>query len=279
MFSLFMPLLPKRALSRAWGWVERWQRPRWLVRWALKTFASYYRIDLFEAEKDLFDYRSLNDFFTRKLKSEVRPIQSDQVHPVDGVLTVSEKIVDGSLLQAKGWTYSLNELLGGGADLYEGGRFFTYYLCPTDYHRVHMPFDGEIRRIKHVVGRLWPVNGWSVSHVKGLFCQNERLIFEMETSWGQAALVMVGATNVGRMRVSFDESIQTNLRGASYGEIFERVYEPSRSLRVGDEIGVFEMGSTVILILNATHAAKIEPKSHPSPVRFGAPIGGSSSNV
>lgn len=272
LFSLFLPLLPKRLASRCLGRLERLQRPRGLVLWAIHRFAKHFRINMDEAEKPLSAYHSVNDLFTRRLKPEARPIRGEWVHPVDGQLTESEIIQSGQLIQAKGWMYDLESFLANGDSPYEGGRFLTYYLCPTDYHRVHAPVKCQVLRIRHVVGQLWPVNGWSVHHVKNLFCQNERLIFDLETQTGPMTLVMVGATNVGQMRVTFDPSIRTNIQGTRQGHIFETIYETPVPLNPGDELGLFEMGSTVILILNPKTAQTIKIPPSPHPVQMGEPL-------
>lgn len=251
LLSVFMPLLPKRLLSRLTGCLARIQWPRPLALALNSWFARAYRINLEEAEKPLSEYPSLNAFFTRRLKPGVRPLQGEWVHPCDAMLTVSGPVRAGRILQVKGWEYSVAEFLGD-VDLaksYEGGHFATYYLCPTDYHRVHAPLSGELISVRHIPGALWPVNEWSVNRIRSLFCLNERVVMNFRSEKGAWSLVMVGATNVGQIQISADSSIRTN-RWSSHASS-ERQYNPSIPTRVGSEIGIFNMGSTVVCIYSS----------------------------
>jgi len=239
-------ILPKKALSRTVGWFVSLHLPIAVKIPLLKWFAGRYKIDLNEADKRLEEYSSIQDLFTRKLKPGLRPIQGEIVHPVDGVLTASGAIKDGQLLQVKNWTYNLQDFLKeSSVSQFEGGIFCTYYLCPTDYHRVHSPVNAQVARIKHIDGALWPVNELSVNKVRDLFCVNERVIFWLDTSRGPIAYVMVGATNVGSIKATVHEG---------------------QNINAGDEMGIFQMGSTVVVVYPKGF---VNPSSTPKTVRMG----------
>lgn len=230
---------------------------------AVKAFAKFFNIDPSEAEHALDQYGSFNAFFTRKLKPGVRPVGGPFVHPVDGRLTEHGEVREGQLIQAKGWTYSLGEFLGDEelAKRYEGGTFFTYYLCPADYHRVHAPRAGEMYSARHIPGLLWPVNEWSVNNVQRLFNLNERVAMNFRSNEGAWSLVMVAATNVGDITVSLDPSISTSQW--SWGPAKHREYQPAIPVVAGDELGIFHLGSTVICIFEKSvpTLAKGEPRA------------------
>ena len=247
--KLLMPVLPKSELSH---WVGRFAHQKWpspMNQFLIKKFAEAYSINLTEAEKDLTQYNSIGDLFTRKLKAGVRPIGPGIVHPADAVITSCGKIESQKLIQAKNKSYNCSELLrhSGLAQEFEGGTFITYYLCPTDYHRVHASVDGNIFWSCHVPGEFWPVNDWSVKNIPNLFAENERVVTAIETSFGKVALVMVAATNVGNMCMFFDENICTNRRSEE-DRVREHSYTPPLPIKKGDELGMFKMGSTVIAL-------------------------------
>jgi phosphatidylserine decarboxylase len=244
-----MRLVPKIALSRLVGVLVNIPLPQPLGRKSVEWFASAYDIDAQEAELPLSSYRTVGAFFTRRLKPGARPIGDGVVHPADALITQAGRVDAQTLLQAKGKTYTVSGLLGGerfGAR-FEGGAFFTYYLCPTDYHRVHAPVDGHVVWGCHIPGALWPVNSRSVESVDGLFVKNERVIAVIETPKGLAAVVMVAATNVGNMTLAFDPSLDAAGRAGAAG-VTERSYDPGIPVRHGEEFGVFNMGSTVIML-------------------------------
>ena len=241
--------LPKNLMSYWIGRLMSWHPPKFLKRPLLLTFANYYHIDLYEAEHSLADYHSIQELFTRRLRTGIRPIGTGVIHPVDGRLTQSGLIEADQMIQAKGFNYSVSEFLAAPemAPGFSGGTYLTYYLCPTDYHRVHAPIEGRLVRAQHIPGTLWPVNEWSVTHVPKLFARNERVVIWIETAYGLVAVVMVGATNVGQMAMSFDSEFVTNRPDLSPpGRV--RDYEPPILLNRGQELGVFRMGSTVIVL-------------------------------
>src|SRR5690606_8671782 len=203
MFYSILYVLPKNLFSYLFGRLALVSWPGFVVREVIRGFAKIYNIDLYEAEKPVEEYKNLDDFFTRKLKVGIRPVGPGVVHPADSDLTQFGSINQSTLIQAKGKEYSLKEFLkiDEVSDKLGDGYFFTYYLCPTDYHRVHSPVDGKITEIHYIPGKLWPVNNWSVSNIKNLFAINERVVVIIETPKGKCALVMVGATNVGKMKI------------------------------------------------------------------------------
>lgn len=250
LFDLLMPVVPKNHLSHWVGRLVHQPLPDPLANASVAAFAKYYQINMSEAEYPLTHYRTIGDLFTRSLKPEARPLgQGAIVHPADARISEAGRIEKLTLVQAKGKTYTVPELLRSShyAQGFEGGTYLTYYLCPTDYHRVHSPVDGEIVWSCHVPGEFWPVNEWSVNAVPNLFAVNERVVVLIETVHGRAALVMVAATNVGNMTMRFDHMINTGNRGTER-RMRERSYNPKIPIKRGAEVGVFNMGSTVIML-------------------------------
>ena len=250
-FDLFIRALPKKKLSYLTGRVVRVKRPRWLARFAANTFAKYYSLNMNEAEFPIESYQCLGDLFTRRLKEGVRPISdAPLVHCADAEITEKGLIAEGQLVQAKGSNYSIEQFLydSHASEIFRGGLFMTYYLCPTDYHRVHFPFSGKVTAVTHIPGALWPVNPWSVRNIKDLFAINERVVVRMETEFGPAAVVLVGATNVGEMSLSFEPAVRSNRPGQI--DVFHKSYEVPYEAKQAEELGIFHMGSTVILVLS-----------------------------
>lgn len=222
--------------------------PGFLNHFIIANFAKAYHIRLDEAELSIDKYPSLGDFFVRKLKPGIRPVGDTwAVHPADAVVTQAAKIKEGKLIQAKNRTYSLSGFVKDPDALkkYNDGTFLTYYLCPTDYHRVHSPVTGEIKRALHIPGALWPVNQWSTANIHELFSVNERVLVEIETDRGLVGVMFVGATNVGQIVLSFDEEIRGNQLLSE--AINEKLYTGIK-IKKGDELGMFRMGSTVVML-------------------------------
>jgi phosphatidylserine decarboxylase len=269
-------LVPKNLLSRLVGRLVALRLPPPLRGWAIGAFARHFKIRLDEAEHPIEHYQSIGALFTRRLKRDLRPISEQaMVHPVDGLLTLAGPIDEGRLIQAKGLDYTLKDFLQDEYLVYalNGGWFATYYLCPTDYHRVHSPWDGEITHVFHLPGTLWPVNPWSVAHVPKLFAINERLHFIFKTKWGPAVLAMVGATNVGKMTTDLAPKLVTNRARRRVLFDFD---EPARVWK-GDELGIFHMGSTVVLLMpkgarDLVPALPVPGGVIDRPTRMGGPI-------
>lgn len=212
----------------------------------MAAFAKAYKIDLQEAELSLENYPSLGEFFIRKLKPNTRPLGTTwALHPADAVITQAARIRSGKLIQAKNKTYSLKQFTADESALskWDDGIFLTYYLCPTDYHRVHSPVSGTIRKVVHIPGALWPVNAWSTENIEELFSINERVLVEIETDRGSVGVMFVAATNVGQIILSFDSEIVGN-------QFTKNKIEKYYSLKInkGDELGAFRMGSTIVML-------------------------------
>ncbi len=248
-FMTLVRLLPRAALSRAVGAATRAPAPASLHRIAMRRFARVYRVQLEEADRPIDSYRTFSEFFSRGLKEGARPIDPGErtlVSPVDGVVSEAGPIERGQCLQAKGLAFPVAELLAdpvAAQAFTEEGSFATLYLSPRDYHRVHAPLGGTITGWRYLPGELWPVNPASVRSVRGLFALNERLVTWLETPAGRCAVVMVGATCVGRIRAAYDDVLARAGRPAS-----ARTFASPLPLVKGDELGRFEMGSTVILL-------------------------------
>lgn len=255
-FYVFMKLLPKNAASRLFGAFARLRIP-FLSKIARNAFANYYKLDMSEAEYPLSHYRNLGELFIRKLKPGMRPVaDAEVVSPVDGVLSQTGTFDDDSqtLIQAKGKTYTLKSLLRSEelAERFKGGAFATIYLAPFNYHRIHSPVSGDLVLSSYCPGTLWPVNAGSVERVEGLFCINERLTSQIRLADGSEVLVVkVGATNVGRIGVVYSDTIMTNA-GKLPRDSKRLDWIPNKqfSFEKGGELGRFEMGSTVILVVD-----------------------------
>lgn len=249
-YDQVLPQLPKKWLSHYLGAAVHQPLPKKLSQAAIKAYVKMYDINLDEIEKPLGEYGTLGEFFSRALKEGARPIQGDLVHPCDGRLIQRGSIHDGTLIQAKGKIYRMDEFVPDNPwmDDFEQGQFLTYYLAPFNYHRVHSPLESQVLWAQVIPGELWPVNSWSVKRIDGLYVVNERVAVGLQTERGKAILVMVGATNVGSMSFSFDESIKTNQRPRI--EKYLRTYTEPQALNAGQELGTFHMGSTVVLLLD-----------------------------
>ncbi len=267
-------LLPKNALSRLAGAAARWRAPAPVRRAAMRAFARRYGVDLSECE-DIAAFATFNEFFARPLRPGLRPVAAGDgvvVSPVDGSVSESGAAAGGRLVQAKGIDYTLDALLGHDGELarrLEGGSYATLYLSPRDYHRIHFPLGGAITGWRYVPGRLWPVNPTSVGAVRGLFTVNERLVTVLDTPAGACAVVAVGATVVGRVRAFYDPEVPvTNRRGAGAAR---GDYVSPLPVAKGEELGAFDMGSTVILLFEPGRVSlRLSPGQR---VRVGEPIG------
>jgi len=269
-------VVPKNALSRVVGGLTRARAPRAVRVAAMRAFAARYGIDLSECG-ELEAFRTFGEFFARPLRPGLRPIAPGEdvlVSPVDGIVSQAGRADGGRLVQAKGLDYSLEALLAdpAAAARFRGGAFATLYLSPRDYHRIHFPIGGRITGYRYVPGRLWPVNAASVQGVPGLFTVNERLATLLETPLGACAVVAVGATIVGRIRAYYDPTVPvSNLPRA---HPVSRDYPTPIPVEKGQELGAFEMGSTVILLLEPGKTALRDGLVPGARVRVGEPIGG-----
>jgi phosphatidylserine decarboxylase len=254
LFVWFQHILPQHALSRLVLRATRVRAP-WFKNWLIRGFLKLYTLDMTEAaQSDPLSYGSFNEFFTRALKPGARSIAADPnaiACPVDGAISEAGKIDGDLLMQAKGRRYTLAELLAAQpwARNFEGGSFATIYLAPFNYHRVHMPVRGDLRETVYVPGRLFSVNAVTASHVPKLFARNERVLTLFDTAFGQVALVLVGALNVGSMATVWAADITPAAR-----RVITRLPPQQVSLDKGQELGRFNMGSTVILLFQKDRA-------------------------
>ena len=254
-FYIFMKLLPKNAASRAFGVLTRLRLPV-ISKVARNAFARYYKLNMEESEFPIDHYANIGELFIRRLKPGMRPIaESEVVSPVDGVLSQTATFDEKQeLIQAKGKTYTLKDLLRDDemAARFDGGAFATIYLAPFNYHRIHSPVSGMVVGASYCPGTLWPVNVGSVERVEGLFCINERLTSHIRLEDGSEMLVVkVGATNVGRIGVAYTDELLVNA-GKLPRDCKRYDWKPAQEIRVekGGELGRFEMGSTVILVVD-----------------------------
>lgn len=256
-------VLPRKQISRMLGRFADFGAPPAVVERAVKTFVRVYDVDMAEAVVPPGGFRSFNEFFTRRLVDGARPIDPDLdtvVSPADGRIDDMGPISEAAELLIKGRRYTVGELLGDAAAArrYEGGTYFIVYLSPRDYHRVHAAFGGPVSHVRHVPGTLFPVNDIGVEHVPGLFARNERVSVVQRTErFGEVTTIMVGAIGVGRIGLSFDD-VETNI-GRPGGL---RTYgSASPTLDRGEELGVFNLGSTVIAFIGPEAAVEwsVEP--------------------
>ena len=242
-------LLPKQALTAFAGWVASRQRgsvTTALIRW----FVGKYQVNMAEAANpDIRSYLSFNDFFTRALRPDARPLAAAAlVCPVDGAISQFGAIAGEQIFQAKGHQYSTTALVGGDAALaaqFRGGSFATIYLSPRDYHRIHMPCDGRLLRMIYVPGDLFSVNPATARGVPGLFARNERVVCVFETAQGPMVLTLVGATIVGSMATVWHGQVNPPRTGT----LRQWDYTKGQvNLQQGQEMGRFLLGSTVVML-------------------------------
>lgn len=244
----YLRYVPKNQLSRLVGRLVHTPLPAPLARRLVRWFAGTYQIDVDAAGKPLHEYPSIGHFFTRDLREGLRPVESDFVSPVDGMLRGFGTVTDGRLEQIKGKTYTVARFLGDdeNARRYENGAFFNLYLSPQDYHHVHSPVSGRIVRSVHIPGKLWPVNDWSLANVDELFSINERVVTYIECALGRMAVVMIGATNVGKISVAYDSFISNR---AEVNQPALRDYDPPIDIAAAARLGTFHMGSSVVVLV------------------------------
>lgn len=252
LFIVLQRLLPVFLLGRLVHRLARVQLP-WFKNLCIRAFTRLYPVNLEEPAKAVPDgYPSFNAFFTRTLKAGARPLDPEPdavTSPADGRVQQSGELLGGQLIQAKGVTYSAAELLGDAeaARAYEQGWFLTVYLAPHNYHRVHAPLAGTLRQMIYVPGNRFSVNEATLSIIPALFARNERLVCLFDGNPGPFALVLVGALNVASISTTWaGEVLPREPRQ------FRRWHYPGRagfSVARGDEIGQFNLGSTVILLL------------------------------
>lgn len=249
--SLPQYLLPQHPFSRLMAFFTQSKIRMW-KNFAIKLIVNHYQVNMNEASNsDIASYDCFNSFFTRTLKPGARPVTSVAnaiISPADGTVSQAGDIIDSNIIQAKGKNYTVTQLLGGDASRgapFMNGKFMTIYLSPRDYHRLHMPLAGQLKEMVHIPGRLFSVNGATTNCIPNLFARNERVVTLFDTEAGAMALILVGAI--------FVSSIETVWHGVvtppSSKSIRTWQYtENPATFKAGDEMGRFNMGSTIIVL-------------------------------
>jgi phosphatidylserine decarboxylase len=271
---LLQYLLPKQALTIFAGKVAGAKGGAATAR-LIKWFVGRYKVNMSEAANaDIHSYATFNDFFTRALRSDARPLaQADFICPVDGAISQFGCIENDQLFQAKGHSYSTTALVGGDGNLaaqFKDGSFATLYLSPKDYHRIHMPCDGRLTRMIYVPGDLFSVNPVTARGVPGLFARNERVVCVFDSEHGPFVLTLVGATIVGSMATVWHGLV--NPPRTRDVRVWE--YDTQQVLlKKGDEMGRFLLGSTVVMLF-PKNAMKFNSQWAPTQaVRMGEVMG------
>lgn len=253
LFLFLQRIVPQHLLSRLVGLLAH-SRVGIIKGPFIRLFIGAYNVDLSEAEiESPAEFLTFNAFFTRALKPGVRPVSGAICSPADGAVSMVGPIEVNHLLQAKGITYSLDRLLGEDtAAQFENGSFATIYLAPRDYHRVHSPMEGTLRRARYIPGKLFSVNQTTAGNIPDLFAINERLVLWFDTVLGPMCVVLVGAMIVAGIKSTWRE----------------RMYEPGKvteetgldiPFRQGEELGQFQLGSTVIVVLPRAEKFEVAP--------------------
>ena len=269
----FQYIMPQLYLTQLAGWFAQ-QKWGAVTHFVIKAFAKKYNVDMSEAKKANFrDYESFNQFFIRELKDDARKINENPTAlclPADGRVSQIGHIDDERLLQAKGHFFSLSDLLAGDEELvntFKNGEFATIYLSPRDYHRVHMPCDATLRKMIYVPGDLFSVNPFLAEHVPNLFARNERVVCVFDTAFGPMAQILVGATITASMSTVWAGVINP----PRTGEVKVWTYQGDSAIKLtkGQEMGAFQLGSTVINLFPANSVTLAEHLEVDVPVRMG----------
>jgi phosphatidylserine decarboxylase len=273
-FIALQYLLPHHTLSRLAGRLANSRTP-WLKNTFIKWFASRYGVDMTEAlEPDPTAYPTFNAFFTRALRPGARPADPAPhvvVSPADGAVSQAGPVTADGVFQAKGQYFSILELLGGDAGmaaLFEKGSFATIYLSPRDYHRVHMPCAGTLRRTAYLPGRLFSVNQLTAGHVPRLFARNERLVCLFDTEYGPMVMILVGAMIVAGIETVWAGHAEPADAVALYARPPAGIVQLDKAA----EMGRFKLGSTVILLFGENAVRWSETLAAGLPLRMGQNI-------
>lgn len=230
-------IINKRALSACFGYVANYRFTPVVLQYLIGKFVDAFQIDLSEFDLKMSDVQSFNDFFARKLKPGVRKMMSDCVSPVDGCIQSVGLFDEHQLMLVKSQKYHLSELIQSKPE-FNIGSFLTIYLSLEDYHRVHFPFDCTITEVKYIPGTLYSLHPDTLTKVKGVYCRNERIVLRGYSNFGKFYLILVGAIVVGKIKLSFMNTF-----------IHTATFPKNQSFKKGDEAGSFEMGSSVILLM------------------------------
>jgi len=273
-------MLPRERITRALGHLTDVRVPRPLLRRILGLYARKYRVDMSESELTIEEFETFNEFFTRKLREGMRPIDQTPfsvASPADGRLDDAGPIDENQIFSVKGQPYDAGELLGSPEEArgFAGGYYAIVYLSPRDYHRVHAPIEGRVEAIRHIPGTLFPVNELGVTYVPNLFARNERVVINLGSSiFGRVSVVMVGAMIVGRITTTLAGPPRPPLGGPMTEQVFSHNRQPL--VTKGQDLGAFQLGSTVVLLFSPPkdqHTFHFERSKLGSAVRLGEALG------
>lgn len=270
--------LPKHALTRLVGKLAS-ARLGSLTTAIIRGFIKQYKVNMDEAlHSDPKHFNTFNEFFVRELKEGIRPIADGEAvitHPADACVSQFGPIVDGKLIQAKGHDYTSVELLGGDAalaDEFTDGEFATLYLSPSDYHRVHMPCGGVLRQMIYVPGDLYSVNPLTAENIPNLFARNERVVCIFDTEFGPMAQILVGATIVGSIELTWAGTVTPPRGNTVYRWDYPSTGNKSVTFKKGEEMGRFKLGSTVINLFAKDKVRFDDSMALTATTRMGAPF-------
>lgn len=263
-----------RFISYLTGVVASCPLPRPSRRPIYELYARLFGADLTEVEYSLSEYRSLADFFIRRLRSGVRPFSGEIGSPVDALLYDAGVTAGRTAFEAKGIQYNLEQMLlfQEREALANDYHYFLFHLRPGDYHRIHYPFDCELVEVAHAPGKLLPVNGLGRKYFPDVFCVNERVLLKLQTKFGVCYLVMFGALNVGSMFLNGVE-LSTNTNPFEAGEP-KKMRVPGLRFEQGDELGGFKMGSSVMLLVPVQPSPLCLDRQLPIDISVGVPLFG-----
>ncbi len=263
---LLIPLsiLSIRAFSRMYGYLTRLRRPRFLIKRIIEFFRINYNISMDDYVGESSDYKSLSEFFIRPLDPSKRiltPVEDCIVSPSDGTVSTVQTIYQDTATQVKGKTYSVSQMVGRELDFSQGWYVVVIYLSPSNYHRYHYPLTGTVRSYCHTGARLFPVNSVGLNYVDRLFVQNERVVVEMRRNDTPFYIVAVGATFVGSIKMEFIREKRKR----------HKIHEVDKNVAQLQEMGRFEMGSTIVLVIPKNSSKPVEGLGNQS-VRVGQPL-------
>lgn len=276
LFAFAQHITPQKTLSRAIGKIAECETG-WVKNTFISKFVKKYQVDMSQAiNDDALSYRNFNDFFTRAIRPELRPIcegEKSIACPADGAVSQLGNIEHGTILQAKGHHYSLTSLLGGDASLSDqflGGSFATVYLSPKDYHRVHMPLTGKLTKMIHVPGKLFSVNKVTAEQIPSVFARNERTVCLFDTEAGPMAVILVGAMIVASIETTWAGQVtpfNKNVVTWDYKELNDI------EIKKGEEMGRFKLGSTAIVLFGKDAVEWDESLQAEAPTTMGMHFG------
>lgn len=238
--------------SRVAGLFAEFKHPKFYVNWVIEKWKKVYNISMDEYVIPDGGFQNFNEFFTRKLKPECRPILDGIVSPVDCSIFDYGYITPLKRIHVKGRMYNVHELTN--EEESDMQSYCVFYLSPCNYHRVHACFDMKINKITYHPGTLFSVKEKTIKKRERVYCKNERIILHGDSDYGKFQFIFVGAMMVGKVKLSFEKNIETNIKKGKY---FKYTFDTYKEIKKGEELGYFEMGSSVILLLENNYLANI----------------------